>query len=76
MSDLRLKPAPANPQEFYAFADDRIVGRVLLSADAPPRTPWMWVLDYAYQRDRMPTHGFAESREDATLAFAKSWYRE
>jgi hypothetical protein len=76
MTDLVLKPAPANPGEFYVIADDQIVGRILLSADALPPYPWMWVLDYPHQKGRTPSHGYAESRDAATQAFAISWYRE
>jgi hypothetical protein len=34
MTDLLLKPAPANPGEFYIIADDQIVGRITLYAGA------------------------------------------
>jgi len=29
-----------------------------------------------HHEDRMPTHGYAETREAAMAAFAKSWRRE
>jgi len=32
--------------------------------------------DAAYHEDRTPTHGYAETREAAMAAFAKSWRRE
>jgi hypothetical protein len=45
MTDLLLKPAPANPGEFYIIADDQIVGRITLYAGAESALPWMWVLE-------------------------------
>jgi len=36
----------------------------------------MWMLAFGYHQDRMPTHGYAETREAAMAAFAKSWRRE
>jgi len=33
-------------------------------------------LTFPHHEDRMPTHGYAESREAAMAAFAKSWRRE
>jgi hypothetical protein len=29
-----------------------------------------------HHEDRTPTHGYAETREEAMAAFAKSWRRE
>jgi hypothetical protein len=29
-----------------------------------------------YRKDRTPTHGYAASRENSMVAFAKSWRRE
>jgi hypothetical protein len=39
-------------------------------------TLWMWTLAFGHHGDRTPTHGYAESREAAMAAFAKSWRRE
>jgi hypothetical protein len=36
----------------------------------------MWTLAFGHHEDRMPTHGYAASREAAMAAFAKSWRRE
>jgi hypothetical protein len=33
-------------------------------------------LAFGYHEDRTPTHGYAETREAAMGAFAKSWVRE
>jgi hypothetical protein len=35
----------------------------------------MWTLAFHHE-DRMPTHGYAATREAAMAAFAKSWRRE
>jgi hypothetical protein len=37
---------------------------------------WMWTLAFGHHEDRTPTHGYAETREAAMVAFAKSWRRE
>jgi hypothetical protein len=36
----------------------------------------MWTLAFGHHEDRAPTHGYADTREDAMAAFAKSWRRE
>jgi hypothetical protein len=36
----------------------------------------MWTLSFGFHEDRTPTHGYAETREAAMRAFAKSWRRE
>jgi hypothetical protein len=35
-------------------------------------SPPMWTLAFGHHEDRMPTHGYAETREAAMAAFAKS----
>jgi len=56
------------------MCEERIVGRIMLSADA--QFPWVWTLTYGYHEDRTPTHGYEPTREAAMQAFAKSWHRE
>jgi hypothetical protein len=34
-----------------------------------------WEKEYCVHEDRTPTHGYAETREAAMAAFAKSWRR-
>jgi hypothetical protein len=76
MADLLLRRAPAAPGEVYdVLSGSRIVGRILLS-DASPASQWVWTVSYGYHEGRTPTHGYAESREAAMQAFAKSWHRE
>jgi hypothetical protein len=49
---------------------------VLMAYAAPVGSPWFWTLGYGYHHARSPTHGYAETREAAMAAFAKSWRRE
>ena len=53
------------------------MGRIFcLDPVGPEGRPWMWTLSYGYHEDRTPTHGYAETREAAMAAFAKSWRQE
>ena len=62
---------------FDVLADGAVVGRIFKGANAAPvGKPWMWTLAFGQHEDRSPTHGYAESREAAMAAFAKSWRRE
>jgi hypothetical protein len=36
----------------------------------------MWTLAFGYHEGRVPTHGYAATREEAMAAFAKSGRRE
>jgi hypothetical protein len=36
----------------------------------------MWTLAVGHHEDRTPTHGYAETREAAMMAFTKSWRQE
>ena len=51
-----------------------LVGRIFVS-NAPPDRPWMWTSGHNRQI-RRAAHGYAETREAAMAAFAKSWRRE
>jgi hypothetical protein len=56
--------------------DGLVIGRIFKSTTSPfARTPWMWTLAFGHHEDRTPTHGYAETREAAMAAFAKSWRR-
>jgi hypothetical protein len=33
-------------------------------------TPWLWTLAFGHHEDRIPTHGYAGTREAAMMAFA------
>lgn len=58
--------------DFDVLADGAVVGRSFKAKAAPVGTPWMWTLAFGQENGRSPTHGYAESREDAMAAFAKS----
>jgi hypothetical protein len=47
-----------------------------LLSDASPASQWVWTVSYGYHEGRTPTRGYAESREAAMQAFAKSCHRE
>jgi hypothetical protein len=40
---------------------------------APVRMSWIWTLAFGHHEDRTPAHRYAETREAAMVAFAKSW---
>src|SRR2546430_14849931 len=62
--------------DYDVLADGVVVGRIMETAAAPVGQPWMWTLAFGHHEDRTPTHGYAESREAAMAAFAKSWRRK
>jgi hypothetical protein len=62
--------------DYDVLADGRVVGRIMKAVAAPVSAPWLWTLAYDHHEDRTPTHGYAETREAAMTAFAKSWRRE
>jgi hypothetical protein len=80
---LTLKRASASrpsgewdDDDFDVLADGAVVGRIFNSNAGPVGMPWMWTLAFGHHEDRTPTHGHAETREVAMMAFAKSWRRE
>jgi hypothetical protein len=62
--------------DFDVLADGVVVGRIMKAAASPVDAPWLWTLAFGHHEDRTPTHGYAETREAAMAAFAKSWRRE
>jgi hypothetical protein len=83
MGQLTLKRASSSrssgqwsDDDYDVIADGVVVGCILKANAAPVGSPWIWALAFGYHEDRTPTHGYAESREAATAAFAKSWRRE
>jgi hypothetical protein len=80
---LTLKRASASrpsgewsDDDYDVLADGVVVGRIMKEAAvAPVGTPWVWTL-LLYHEGRTPTHGYAETREAAMAAFAKSWRRQ
>jgi hypothetical protein len=65
-----------NEDDFDVLAEGAVVGRIFKANAAPAGAPWMWTLAFGQHEDRTPTHGYAETREAAMTAFAKSWRRE
>jgi hypothetical protein len=65
-----------NDDDFDVLANGEVVGRIFKVSAAPVGSPWMWTLAFGQHEDRTPTHGYAETREAAMGAFAKSWRRE
>src|SRR5262245_48405157 len=62
--------------DFDVLAHGVVVGRILKANASPVGSSWIWALAFGYHEDRTPTDGFAETREAAMAAFAKSWRRE
>jgi hypothetical protein len=60
----------------YDVLAGAVAGRIFKANAAPVGTPWMWTLAIGHHEDRTPTHGYAETREAAMAAFAKSWRRD
>ena len=62
--------------DFDVLSDGAVVGRIIKAAASPVGASWMWTLAFGHHEYRSPTHGYAETREAAMMAFAKSWRRE
>jgi hypothetical protein len=80
MTGLVLKRASAsrpsgewNDDDYDVLADGAVVGRIFKGHAAPVGAPW--TLAFGHHEDRTPTHGYADTREVAMAAFAKSWRR-
>jgi hypothetical protein len=63
------------PDDFDVLEDGAVVGRIFKVPNAPPEKPWMWASGHNRQI-RRAAHGYAETREAAMAAFAKSWRQE
>jgi len=68
------RPGKRRDDDYDVLADGVAVGRIF-KVRLGGRTPWMWTLAFGHHEGRT-THGYAESREAAMAAFAKSWRRE
>jgi hypothetical protein len=64
-----------NEDAYDVLADRAVVGRIMKAKAAPEGSPWFWTLGYGYHEDRLLTHGYAATREDAMAAFKRSWER-
>ena len=56
--------------DYDVLSEGTIVGRIYFDKASGS---WFWGLVYGRDRDRHPRHGYADSREAAMAAFAKSW---
>jgi hypothetical protein len=65
-----------NDDDFDVLADSVVVGRIFKANASPIGASWIWTLAFGHHEDRSATHGYAETREAAMAAFAKSWRRE
>jgi hypothetical protein len=55
-------------------AHGRDIGRIFkASGGVPEDRPWQWTITGAVVAPRLPSHGFAASREEAMAAFAGTW---
>src|SRR5258708_4299020 len=71
---LTLKRASASrpsgewsDDDYDVLADGVVVGRIMKAAASPEGSPWLWTLAFGQHEDRTPTHGYAPTREDATV---------
>jgi hypothetical protein len=65
-----------NDDDFDVLANGVVVGRIFKANASPVGASWMWTLAFGHHEDRTQTHGYAETREAAMAAFAKSWRRD
>jgi hypothetical protein len=74
MTELSLKKSSRRGEDHYdVIADSSVVGRIMLFTTTPTELPWVWTIAPGYEADRPVTHGYAETLEAATQAFARNW---
>ena len=61
---------------YELLAGGEVVGKIFRPNNAPEATPWFWSVGDGHRREFETTNGYAETREAAMAAFAKSWRRE
>jgi len=67
---------PWSDDDYDVLTEGQVAGRIMKVQNARQTTPWFWSLAYGHHKDCTPTHGYAETRDAATAALAKSWRRE
>jgi len=67
---------PWSDDDYDVLAGGEVVGRIMKAEHAPAATPWFWSVGYGHHCEVEATHGYAETREAAMAALAKSWRRE
>jgi hypothetical protein len=65
-----------NEDDFDVLADVAVVGRIFKAKRHRSGCRGCGRWPFGHNEDRTPTHGYAETREAAMAAFAKSWRRE
>ena len=74
MSALSLRKSGRRGGDYYDVIEDgSVVGRIMVFTTAPAELPWVWTIAPGYEADRPVTHGYAETLEAATQAFARNW---
>jgi predicted RNA-binding protein with PUA domain len=71
---LTLRRDPDYEDDYEVLENDTVVGHIFFVPAT--RRQWMWKLSFDHRKERTPSHGYAESREAAMAAFAKSWRRQ
>jgi hypothetical protein len=82
MTTLRFKPGKIsrssgtwNDEEYDAFADGKLVGRIYedASTSAPPELRWGWWITANVPATPGVTHGTVATREEAKTKFREAW---
>src|SRR5262245_48821498 len=79
MTSLILKRGSASrpsgqwrDDDYDVLENGVVVGRIFLSPGAPQDRQWMWASGHGIDTVHRAAHGYAETREAAMAAFAKS----
>jgi len=62
--------------DYDVLVGGTVVGRIFKVNATLVDARWMWTLAFGHHEDRKLTHGYAETREAAMAAFAKSCQRQ
>jgi hypothetical protein len=74
MTGLSLKKSGRRRDDAYdVIADGAVVGRIMSFTTTSSELPWVWTIAPGYEPGRPVTHGYAETLEAATQAFARNW---
>src|SRR5262249_7060456 len=75
LTTLASRPSRRRDDDYDVLEDGEGVGRIFhLDAAVPEGRPRMWAAGHRRHMKRA-AHGYAETREEAMAAFAKSWRR-
>ena len=71
---LKRAPIGVSEDDYDVLENGKVVCRTFhLDAAAPEGRPWMWASGQSADSVSRAAHGYAETREAAMAAFAKSW---